>query len=988
MPATLADLVKIRSQPAEEALAFLERTAKAAAEVPPYYPEHLKALDPGSDKFDAIRQVVQAHDRKEYNEWLAKERERLRAAGLPDEGLAYREKRARIEGEDHGRETLGEKPKPRPIEWNTKTSQNYQRAVILGDPGFGKSWLLRFEARHLALSQFRSLAEQTITVDDVVLPLWARLSDLKDLTKITPDLRSALLLHFCRSKSPVFRRLLETQLAAKETRVVLLLDALDEVPEPERKTLRQRLSEFADAHPDVRILISSRLVGYGGLPLRDGNELELLPFNQNQIQHFLCVWFGESAKGRTTAQAFFDTLKTRPRLTALARIPLMLTLLCRTYESNSDNFPTRCVDLYEECFRALLRDWNAERFDLDDGYINAVLQFLTPVAYQLWQQEQEQFLATDLRDLFEDELLNLSKRQPTHEMVKRHDASSLIAELKATGIVITVGTEVNSPLLFLHRTFHQYLAACHLAGKYKLKHAPPQSWPKIAPIISRKAWLPEWQEVIVLLAGLQEHPAPLLEMLSDPNPTALNSFGDDVFRHRLALACLCLTEIRRETLDQHQMLLEWIATQAMDIWLENAQRQTEAVVQHLVPALPVLVHCKAHWRGQLLSTRIVEKLAVLDENVRRATAMTSGLIGQAAEMQDVVDALINRLEDRNVGVRWASAQALGRFGHQAATQQVIAALEAQLEDPETCVLFAGAKALVALKAEAAMPTVLTVLLNRFKSGNDHERILIATAFGRLGSIAAIDSVLLALEEGLADSNNAVCESCAEALDAIFYGDTPPGIPADIDDKLGDIAQFALQVLATAHRLDPFRLVQVTPEIVAKSNDWYRSDTEFSREWWAVYDSEEYTFNDMLAWLVDGLGNRDREVRKASANILFALGPSAVTSPVTEALIKGVEDGNPDVQIASINALGRFGSAAAKPDVVAVLINRLKDRNEDEEVRQASAYSLGQFGCVAATSEVLTVLAKGIKERGIAETSIQSLASIGIPAATPTVITAL
>ena len=55
--------------------------------------------------------------------------------------------------------------------------------------------------------------------------------------------------------------------------------------------------------------------------------------------------------------------------------------------------------------------------------------------------------------------------------------------------------------------------------------------------VDRKAWLPAWQEVIILLAGQLHDPVPLLEML-------LNDETDDIFCHRLALAALCLPEIK------------------------------------------------------------------------------------------------------------------------------------------------------------------------------------------------------------------------------------------------------------------------------------------------------------------------------------------------------------------------------------------------------------------------------------------------------------
>ena len=42
-----------------------------------------------------------------------------------------------------------------PLTWNASTaeSEEFRRAVVLGDPGFGKTWLLRHEARRLALQE-------------------------------------------------------------------------------------------------------------------------------------------------------------------------------------------------------------------------------------------------------------------------------------------------------------------------------------------------------------------------------------------------------------------------------------------------------------------------------------------------------------------------------------------------------------------------------------------------------------------------------------------------------------------------------------------------------------------------------------------------------------------------------------------------------------------------------------------------------------------
>jgi hypothetical protein len=91
---------------------------------------------------------------------------------------------------------------------------------------------------------------------------------------------------------------------------------------------------------------------------------------------------------------------------------------------------------------------------------------------------------------------------------------------------------------FLHPTLHEYLTASWIARKVN-----SEGWESrvryggvevsLKKLVSRKAWDPGWEEVILLLAGSLEDAGPLLDMLSDEEPTGENPYGDDFFRHRL-----------------------------------------------------------------------------------------------------------------------------------------------------------------------------------------------------------------------------------------------------------------------------------------------------------------------------------------------------------------------------------------------------------------------------------------------------------------------
>jgi hypothetical protein len=58
MPATLEQLVTVRSQLVEEVLAYLDELAARAAELPQYYPTHLRRSVVGTTCFDDTQQMV------------------------------------------------------------------------------------------------------------------------------------------------------------------------------------------------------------------------------------------------------------------------------------------------------------------------------------------------------------------------------------------------------------------------------------------------------------------------------------------------------------------------------------------------------------------------------------------------------------------------------------------------------------------------------------------------------------------------------------------------------------------------------------------------------------------------------------------------------------------------------------------------------------------------------------------------------------------
>ena len=425
----------------EEVRAYLEAMAERVAELPAYYPDRLRKSGAKQKQsyLDAIHQQVQViEDRTALEEWLAKERGRRRAAGEDIDGLAYGPARVHPEAEEdgHGVRRTEHLPPP-PVPWDEQAGKRFRRAVILGDPGFGKTWLLHYEARRIALEGTEQLDKRITDLDGLVLPLLVRLSgvsqQLWDMSRgIQPiRLEEALVALAGKGRSKAFRRFVRKKL--KTDRCVILLDAWDEVlveiKEGQRPgyilrpALGEYLAEFAKQFSKPRLLLTSRIVGYTQSPIPETQELEILAFGPLQIKAFVNTWFGQEPQ---VATLFQTLLRQNPAMRGLAHIPLMLALLCRDFKETLD-FPTsRAERLYKRCLWGLLRDWKeGKKKPISDVLLTSTLWRLAEGAFRLHLEQREQFTEPQLAEA-------LGFNLETQDELRRNVQKNLLSRSKLT----------------------------------------------------------------------------------------------------------------------------------------------------------------------------------------------------------------------------------------------------------------------------------------------------------------------------------------------------------------------------------------------------------------------------------------------------------------------------------------------------------------------------------------------------------------------------
>ena len=141
-----------------------------------------------------------------------------------------------------------------------------------------------------------------------------------------------------------------------------------------------------------------------------------------------------------------EELNKREAVSGLARIPLLLSLLCRVFEDDGTQFPERSGEIYSRVLRGLLKTWRREKgAEATDVDVELTLGKVSAAAFEVFPASQ--FGETEFA------------KHATG------DAAELVRTLLRDGILIRAGADQDAPLMFLHRTFHEYLAARHLSGQ-------------------------------------------------------------------------------------------------------------------------------------------------------------------------------------------------------------------------------------------------------------------------------------------------------------------------------------------------------------------------------------------------------------------------------------------------------------------------------------------------------------------------------------------
>lgn len=297
-----------------------------------------------------------------------------------------------------------------------------------------------------------------------------------------------------------------------------------------------------------RFLRTVRPNAWKGNPVASKGEYALAGLTEEQVDHFITRWYEAADRHGWSLRADPAVLvadlqqaSRRPELRELAANPLLLTLMAALH--TVDRLPDDRADLYREAVTLLLMRWDDkdERgagaslrrlLDLPHFRIESLLPALEEVAYETHEAGDDSVHEDRLRRGFEDLFADVGDKLERAQRVVDYI-------VERTGLLSwDGGAQRPRRFEFPHRSFREYLAACHLTRQ------PDMASRCIA--LTRgaaKQWA-RWELVLILAARIAEpERGTMLAQALVESSAASSAAWTEAYWLRARLAGLQLQEI-------------------------------------------------------------------------------------------------------------------------------------------------------------------------------------------------------------------------------------------------------------------------------------------------------------------------------------------------------------------------------------------------------------------------------------------------------------
>ncbi len=325
-------------------------------------------------------------------------------------------------------------------------------AVVLGEPGMGKTTMLYYLARREGNNPAG------------LLPVFVKLADFsKKNVPLESHLLSVVANHVTGS---AMQQLLQD--ALQQGRALILLDGMDEVPRDNYNDVTDRIRAFIGGHPECRVIITSRIAGFQTheIPYRLF-RIDHLP--DSEIETFVNKWFSGVTE---LPKCIFKN----QRIHDLAKNPFLLSIICLIFEKEKA-LPQRRIELYEKSAATLLELHNIKKISQKNQISRHVKEHvLEDAAAYFFEKELDEFPYHLLIEQIAQTCAALKRTENEDEILREICEDSGLLQ------------QSDEQYVFVHRTFLEYYVS------RKMRMGPPEK-------ILIRATNPRWEEPIRLYAA-------------------------------------------------------------------------------------------------------------------------------------------------------------------------------------------------------------------------------------------------------------------------------------------------------------------------------------------------------------------------------------------------------------------------------------------------------------------------------------------------------
>jgi predicted NACHT family NTPase len=369
---------------------------------------------------------------------------------------------------------------------------------VLGKPGAGKTTFLQYLAVQCNQGRFQA------HLVPVFIPL-------KNFAEDALDEGNFSLFDYISqgfNQAGVCKQNVETLLG--QSRLLILLDGLDEVPEAASDEVIKQIRKLSDRYYKNQIVITCRIAAQE-YRFRGFTEVEIADFKPAQIENFAKKWFVAVARnsqesGLQKASLFLDQLELpgNQSIRELATTPVLLNLTCLVFQAKAE-FPVRRSDLYKQGLDLLLVRWDEARgIKRDEVYRNLSLphklQLLSQLAAITFSKGEYFFEVSTLQHLIADYLRTLPNQQIDESAVELDGVAVLKAIEAQHGLLVERARGIYS---FSHLTFQEYftaraiVAGTHLSLQQLVRHLTETRWREVFLLTAQM--LPDADELLQLM---------------------------------------------------------------------------------------------------------------------------------------------------------------------------------------------------------------------------------------------------------------------------------------------------------------------------------------------------------------------------------------------------------------------------------------------------------------------------------------------------------